>query len=102
MIRRIFSGTIGTNSTTTSALNGLQVKQEATSLKGPLEMDQDEENTERITEGAAEEPSTNIRRSASPWYQHFSMAELSGACGDLGTFIPLYVALSRQGVIYRE
>ena len=29
-----------------------------------------------------------------------SCKEISGSCGDLGTFIPLYVALSRQSVIH--
>jgi hypothetical protein len=33
-------------------------------------------------------------------YRHVSWAEVSGSCGDLGTFIPLFVALAQQRVIH--
>jgi len=35
-------------------------------------------------------------------WSHISLSELSGACGDLGTFVPLYVALCRQGALFRK
>jgi xanthine/uracil/vitamin C permease (AzgA family) len=41
-----------------------------------------------------------VRQRIHDLYKNLTLSEISGSLGDLGTFIPLYVALCRQGLLY--
>lgn len=57
---------------------------------------------ERILELPDEEisaPQHALKRIYDSW-NHLTLSEISGSLGDMGTFIPLYVALCRQGSLH--